>query len=58
MRVPPLLRAGEIPARLSVGGQPNAMAGPEASGGSRRMMNEMMKQCCGEEGMPDFEKMN
>ena len=21
------------------------------------MMNEMMKQCCGKEGMPDFEKM-
>ena len=21
------------------------------------MMNEMMEQCCGKEGMPDFEKM-
>ena len=21
------------------------------------MMNQMMKQCCGESGMPDFEKM-
>jgi hypothetical protein len=21
------------------------------------MMNEMMKRCCGEEGIPDFEKM-
>ena len=58
MRVPPLLRAGEIPARLSVGGQPNAMAGPESGGGFGPMMEEMMKKCCGEEGIPDFEKMN
>jgi len=34
------------------------MAGPESGGGFGSMMEEMMKKCCGEEGIPDFEKMN